>query len=70
MKKMMSQIATKHVLDNKILLKLKKIFNYIEINPNSTYPLSEPSVQSRVLQPFRFNNLFRHKHAIYSMNDE
>ena len=33
-----------YMLDNKILLKLEKIVNSIEINPNSTYPLSEPSV--------------------------
>ena len=46
MKKMMSQITSKHMLDNKILLNLEKIFNSIEINPNSTYPLSEPSVHS------------------------
>ena len=44
MKKMISQITPKHMLDNKILLKLEKIFNSIEINPNSTYPLSELSV--------------------------
>ena len=34
-----------HMLDNKILLKLEKILNSIEINPNITYHLSEPSVQ-------------------------
>ena len=46
MKKMMSQITSKHMLDNKILLKREKIFNFNEINPKSTYPLSEPSVHS------------------------
>ena len=45
MKKMISQITPKHMLDSKILLKLERIFNSIEINPNSTYPLSEPSVE-------------------------
>ena len=49
MKKMTSQITPKHMLDNKILLKLEKIFNSIEIIPNSTYPLSEPSVQCSLL---------------------
>ena len=44
MEKMMSQITPKHILENKILLKLEKIFNSIEIIPNRTYPLSEPSV--------------------------
>ena len=44
MKKMMSQVTPKHMLENKILLKLEKIFNSIEINSNSTYPFSEPSV--------------------------
>ena len=39
---MMSQITPKHMSDNQILLKLKKIFNSTEINPNSIYPLSEP----------------------------
>ena len=34
---MMSQITPKHMLDN-------QIFNSTEINPNSTYPISEPSV--------------------------
>ena len=38
---MMSQITSKHILDNQILLKLLKIFNSTEINPNSTYPLSQ-----------------------------
>ena len=49
MKKMMSQVTPKHMLENKILLKLEKIFNSIEINSNSTYPLSEPSVHGGVL---------------------
>ena len=31
MKNMMSQITPKHMLDNQILLKLKKILNSIEI---------------------------------------
>ena len=44
MKKMMSQITPKHMLNNKILLKLEKILYSIEINPYSAYPLSEPSV--------------------------
>ena len=47
--KMMSQLTPKHMLDKHFLLKLEKIFNTIEINPNSTYPLSEPSVGLRVL---------------------
>ena len=42
---MMSQITPKRMLDNQILLKLYKIFNSIDIKPNSTYPLSEPSAQ-------------------------
>ena len=41
---MMSQTTPKHLLENKILLKLEKKFNSIEVNPNSTDPLSEPSV--------------------------
>ena len=45
----MSQVTPKHKLENKILLKLEKIFNSIEINPNSTYPLSEPSVHQGCL---------------------
>ena len=47
MKKIMSQKAPKHMLDNKILLKLEKIFISIEINTNSTYPLSESSMDNR-----------------------
>ena len=39
----MSQLTPKHMLDKK-KLKLEKIFNSFEINPISTYPLSEPSV--------------------------
>ena len=46
---MTSQITPKHMLDNQILLKLWKIFNSMEINPNSTYPLSEPSVHLALL---------------------
>ena len=42
----MGQITPKHILDNQILLKLLKIFNSTEINPNTTYSLSEPSVLS------------------------
>ena len=41
---MMSQITPKRMLDNKILLKLEKNFNSIEINPFSTYPLSGPEL--------------------------
>ena len=41
---MMSQITPKHMLDNQILLKLKNIQFYGN-HPNSTYPLSEPSVE-------------------------
>ena len=56
MEKMMIQITPKHMLDNKILLKLEKIFNSIEINPYSTYPLSEPSVSWQSIYQLRFNS--------------
>ena len=62
MKKMMSQITPKHMPDNKILLKLERIFSSIEINPNSTYPLSEPSVEEDWLAwlaiPYSTNNFW------------
>ena len=43
---MMSQITPKPMLDNQIGLKHYKKVISIEIHPNSTYPLSEPSVLS------------------------
>ena len=58
MKKMISQITPKHMLDSKILLKLERIFNSIEINPNSTYPLSEPSVGGIALLSWKHTPLY------------
>ena len=55
---MMSQITPKHMLDNQILLKTVKILNSTEINPNSTYPLSEPSVLPPPPPPIKFNLSF------------
>ena len=52
-----SIITPKHMLDNKMLLKLEKIFNSIEIIPNSTYPLSEPSVHYREMAWLPFQKL-------------